>query len=302
MTFSVTILGNNAALPAHGRHPTAQILNHNEKLFLIDCGEGTQMQFAKYHIKRSKIEHIFISHLHGDHIFGLMGLITSYFLLGRKKALHIYSPPGLQQIVEVHNQSSESEMSYPLIFHEIAFEEPSKILVTKYLNIYAFPLSHRINCYGFLFQEKEKERNINKESIAKYQFTVDEILQLKKGKDVVRANETFKNEEHTLAASPIRSYVYCTDTLPVIDKYPLLKNSDMLYHETTFTKEEIERAEITYHTTTHQAATIAKQLSVKKLLMGHYSAKYKSLEKFELEAREIFAKSYASIEGETYSV
>ena len=289
-------------MPAHGRHPTAQILNHNEKLFLIDCGEGTQMQLDRYFIKRSKIEHIFISHLHGDHIFGLMGLITSYLLLGRKKALHIYSPPSLKQIVEIHNQSSESEMSFPLVFHELTAAEPTIIFESNLLEVYCFPLEHRITCYGYFFQEKVKDRKIDKSKIKKHQLTINEILKLKAGEDIVREAEIIKNKDLTISPTKKRSYTYCTDTIAIATKYSILANCDLLYHETTFTKEEIERAKLTFHTTTHQAATLAKLLNVKKLLMGHYSAKYRSLDIFEEEAREIFEESYCSVEGETYSI
>jgi len=305
MTFEVTILGSSGALPAHFRHPTAQIVNHNESYFLLDCGEGSQMQLDKFGLKRSRINNIFISHLHGDHYYGLMGLITSYILLSRTQPLYIYGPQGLKDRIAAHIDINDADIGFAIYINEL--EEPeygSSNLLTEseILEIYYFPLKHRITCFGYLFKEKLRQRNVIKSKIEEHNLTVSEIIHLKEGKDILRKNEVLKNEDFTKAPAKPRSYAFCTDTLPVIDDYTFLKNVDLLYHEATFLQNDLERATKTYHTTATQAATLANKLNLKQLLIGHFSAKYQNLNMLLDEAKQTFGKTYLATEGETFGV
>lgn len=305
MTFEVTILGSSGALPAHFRHPTAQIVNHNECFFLFDCGEGTQMQLDKFSIRRGKINHVFISHLHGDHYYGLMGLLTSYVLLARKQPLYVYGPQGLKDKIAAHIDINDADIGFEIHINEIAVPDTANcalLIENEHVEIYYFPLVHRITCFGYLLKEKIRPRNVIKSKISSHQLTIAEIIQLKEGKDVARANEVLKNEDFTKAPPKPRSYAFCTDTLPVIDSYDFLKEVDLLYHEATFLHNDIERAAKTHHTTTTQAAQLAKNLKVSKLLIGHFSAKYQNLDMLSEEAKITFANTQLAIEGNTYQV
>jgi len=305
MTFELTILGSSGALPAHFRHPTAQIVNHNELFFLLDCGEGTQMQLDKFGIKRGKINHIFISHLHGDHYYGLMGLLTSYVLLARQQPLYVYGPQGLKDKIAAHIDVTDADIGFEIHINELVVPEIntcSLLIENEYLEIYYFPLAHRITCFGYLLKEKLRQRNIIKSKINEHQLTVTEILQLKAGEDVKRANELLVNEDFTKAPPKPRSYAFCTDTLPVIDNYNFLKEVDLLYHEATFLHNDTERAAQTHHTTTTQAAQVAQNLIAAKLLIGHFSAKYQNLDLLLDEAKQTFKNTNLAIEGETYKV
>jgi len=305
MTFEVTILGSSGALPAHSRHPTAQIVNHNEAYFLLDCGEGTQMQLDKYAIRRSRINHIFISHLHGDHYYGLMGLITSYILLARKQPLHIYGPQGLNDRVAAHIDITDADIGFDIHINELP--EPQKgvcslLIENECLEIYYFPLEHRITCFGYLFNEKLRARNIIKSKIEEYSLTVAEIIQLKEGKDITRTIEILKNEDFTKSPPQPKQYAFCTDTLPVIDNYAFLKEVDLLYHEATFLHNDAERAAQTHHTTTKQAADLAQKLNLKQLLIGHFSAKYQNLNMLLEETKQTFQNTNLAVEGEVFKV
>lgn len=302
MIFEVTILGSNSALPAHGRHPTAQVLNHNEKLFLIDCGEGTQMQLSNYHIKRSKINHIFISHLHGDHYYGLIGLLTSYHLLKRKEPLHLFCPKGLKEILLLNFKFSDTHLHYELVFHEVNAAGSDVIFENEELTVSTLPMKHRIPCNGFLFREKPRQRRILPEKLEEYGIPISKIQDLKEGKDIELAGDLIPNRQITGEPQPSRAYAFCSDTLYSEDLLPLITGVDLLYHEATFMNDSAERASMTFHSTTIQAATIAKKAAVSNLLIGHFSAKYEDLELILQEARTVFPHTRLAIEGNTVQV
>ena len=299
--FGVTILGNNSALPAYDRHPTAQVVTLNDQLFLIDCGEGTQMQIARYRIKRSKIHHIFISHLHGDHYFGLIGLITSMGLLGREQELHLYASAGLQDIIKLQLEVAATTLPFPLIFHPLDGEG---ILVdTPKFSVESFHTAHRIPCCGFIIREKRKPRKINKETIHLYDIPAVFYEHLKDGEDYeTQSGEIIKNESVTIPNKPARSYAFCADTRYLESIAEKTKGVTVLYHETTYLKELEEKAIARFHSTTIQAAGIALKAGVQRLLIGHFSSKYENLEAFRNEAVEIFPNTDLAIEGVTYRI
>ena len=302
MTFTVTILGSNSALPAHGRHPTAQVVNHNEKFFLVDCGEGTQMQLSNYKIRRSKIDHIFISHLHGDHYYGLIGLLTSYHLLRRAEPLYLYAPKGLKEIIDLNFTYSNTKLVYDLITREINCAAEELIFENNQLTVHTIPMKHRIPCCGFLFREKPHERKMIAEKLTEYNIPVSEIPDLKKGKDLQLDGRTIPNAELTTEPPAARTYSFCSDTLYNEDFVSQIKDSDLLYHESTFMEDSHERAELTFHSTTLQAASIARKAAVRKLLIGHFSAKYENLQLVLDETKSAFKNTELAIEGQTYSV
>ena len=297
--ISVTILGNNSAVPAHNRHPTAQVLQTPEHTFLIDCGEGTQMQMNTYKIRRSKINHIFISHLHGDHYFGLIGLLTSLGLNHRTADLHVYSPGGLQQIVELQLQASHVVLPYPLHFHRL--ERDGVMYEDKKIIIENFKVYHRIECWGFLFRQKKNLRKIIPEKVNYYKVPVSFFDNLHDGEDfVTKDNKVIKNEELTTAVTPPKAYAYCADTgffEPIIEK---IKGVDLLYHESTYLNDLEEKAVSRFHSTAKQAATVAKKGGVKKLLLGHFSSMYDKLDGFKTEACEVFENTEIAEEGTCY--
>ncbi len=299
--FGVTILGNNSALPAYDRHPTAQVVTLNDQLFLIDCGEGTQMQIARYKIRRSKIHHIFISHLHGDHYFGLIGLITSMGLLGREQELNIYAPPGLKEIIDLQLAVAVTTLPFPLVFHTL--EKEGIIADYPKFRVESFHTYHRIPCWGFIIREKKKLRKINKEKVLEYNIPAAYYEKLKDGDDYeTKDGHLIKNDLVTFANTPPRSYAYCADT-----KYDEIiaektRNVTVLYHEATYLKDLEDRAIARFHSTSTQAAAIARKAEVQRLLIGHFSSKYESLEAFLTEAQEVFADTHLAIEGVTYKI
>ena len=299
--FGVTILGNNSALPAYERHPTSQVVTLNDQLFLIDCGEGTQMQIARYKIRRSKIHHIFISHLHGDHYFGLIGLITSMGLLGRESPLTIYGPPALKEIIDLQLAVAATTLPFPLLFHPL--EKEGIITDDPKFQVECFNTFHRIPCWGFIIREKKKPRKINKEMIGKYDIPTAYYEKLKEGYDCENTRgELIKNEVVTLANTPPKSYAFCADT--IYDKSIAEKTSNVtvLYHEATYQKDLEERAAARFHSTSIQAADIALKAGAQRLLIGHFSSKYESLDGFLTEAQEIFPNTDLAIEGVTFRV
>ena len=305
MTFSVTILGSNSATPAYGRHPTAQVVNHYEKLFLVDCGEGTQMQFERYHIKRSRVEHIFISHLHGDHYFGLIGLLTSFALNKRSKPLWIYAPADLKNIIEVHlNVTGGWEnLGYEIYWYKIAFDAPQVIYENNHLSVETIILNHSLPCVGFLFREKMRGRNIHKHKIEEFQLSIESIAHIKAGGDYTTPEGVVvSNQELTYEALPPRAYAFCTDTTIIADNIAQLKGVHTLYHEATFLSEHAERAAATLHSTAAQAALFARDAQIGQLLLGHFSAKYSNLEPLLQEAKDIFSNTALAIEGVTFHV
>jgi len=297
----LTILGNNSAIPAFGRHPTAQVLQTDNDSFLIDCGEGTQTQLTKYKIRRSKITAIFISHLHGDHYFGLIGLITSMSLLGRTQPLNIYGPTVLEQIINLQLSVADTTLSFPISFYSLT--EEKVIFDNNKITIECFRVQHRIECWGFLFNEKKKPRKVDADRARSYEIPEAYFGKLQQGEDYVTKRGTIiPNVEVTVAATKAKRYAYCADTIFDKDLVPKIKEVDVLYHEATYLKDLEERAASRYHSTTHQAATIAKLGDVKKLIIGHFSSKYETVDDFLKEAKEVFENTELGLEGICYRI
>jgi ribonuclease Z len=299
--LAVTILGNNSALPAFDRHPTAQVVTMEDQIFLVDCGEGTQMQMAKYKIRRSKINYIFISHLHGDHYFGLIGLLTSMGLLGRTQELHIHAPAALEDIIGMQLRVADIHLPYPLHFHTLATEGP--IVSEAKFEVSCFPVYHRIECWGFLFREVRPFRRVNPEKARQYEVPSSFFDRLKWGESYLTKDGVLvENQWVTEPANKAKSYAYSADTLFDERVAASVHGVDMLYHETTYLKDLEVQAGKRFHSTTTQAATIAQLAGVNRLLIGHFSSKYEKLHAFELEAREIFPNTELALEGVTYKV
>src|SRR3954468_10816057 len=297
--FGVTILGYNSALPAWDRHPTAQVVTLNDQLFLIDCGEGTQMQLSKYRIRRSRINHIFISHLHGDHYFGLPGLLTSFGLMSREHDLHIHAPEPLKQILDLLFSTADTKFPFTIYFYPL--QKEGVIINEEKFSVECFRVYHRIECWGFIIREKKKPRKIDIDKIVHYNIPPVHYEKLKQGEDyITESGEVIRNEAVTVPASPAKSYAFCGDTIYneiIVNK---LRNVTMVYHETTYLKNLEERAASRFHSTTTQAANIALLAEAKKLLIGHFSSKYELLDDFLLETMEIFPDIQLAIEGATY--
>jgi Metal-dependent hydrolases of the beta-lactamase superfamily III len=298
--LAVTILGNNSAIPAFNRHPTAQVVQTAEQSFLVDCGEGTQMQMIEYKIRSSKINHIFISHLHGDHYFGLIGFLTSMGLLGRKHQLHLYANEILKDIIELQLKVASAHLPYELHFHPL--KDEGIILNDKKISVECFRVKHRIECWGFLFREKKNLRKIEIEEVKKYNIPSSFYDRLHMGEDFISENNTvIKNELLTSAVTPPKTYAYCADTIYDEELIEKVKNVDLLYHEATYLNALQEKASSRFHCTTTEAATIAKKAGVKKLLIGHFSSMYESLEEFKTEACAIFENTELALEGSCYT-
>jgi len=295
--FELTILGSNSAIPAYGRFPTSQILNYNEELFLIDCGEGTQMRMTDYKIKRTKIDRIFISHLHGDHVYGLPGVITSLNHLSRKRALNIFGPVGLKKYLETIFEVGEVHLNFEVIVHELSFDSKTQIWENSTMRVYAFPVFHRIQTYGYLFQEKEGYRNIIKEKIPEFGLSVDQIKSIKKGEDITVDNKTIKNRDLVYPFIPSRSYAYCADSKVDPDLIPIVKGVNLLYFETTYLDSLRTQAIQRGHATAKQAGRFAKQAEVKTLVIGHYSSRYKNVHPLKEEAEQEFEKVILGYDG-----
>lgn len=298
MTFSVTILGCAGAIPLTHRNPSAQLINVHEKYFLFDCAEGTQVQLRRNHVRIQKIDYIFITHLHGDHYFGLIGLITSLHLLGREAELHLFAHPKLEEIIRLHLEASETVLRYPLLFHPIDPEKHEKILDNKVAEVFTIPLSHDFPTCGFLIREKQALPNIRKDFLEGKELSNGDFQRIKNGEDYVDKNGTvYKNSDITTPPKAPRAYAYCTDTAYHEPLIPMVKGVDLLYHEATFMEDKATDAASKFHATAKQAASIAKQAGVKKLLLGHYSARYKELDGLLEEAREVFEESYLTSDG-----
>ena len=302
MLFRVTILGCNSAIPTTKRNPTAQLLNVSERYFLIDCGEGTQMQLRKNNIKIQKINHVFISHMHGDHYFGLIGLISTMHLLGRTKELHIYGPSILKEIIQLQLSASNTELCYPLFFHPLTFESSSLIMEDDNIEVYTIPLRHSISCCGFLFKEKQKLRKMIKDKIKEYNIPSEAIQSIKEGADFEYLGHSISCFELTKPAPVVRSYAFCSDTAYDERIISIIRDTDLLYHEATFMNNLKERAEQTLHSTTGQAASIASQANVKRLVIGHYSSRYTDLEPLLIEAQSVFPNTELAKEGIQYEI
>ena len=299
--LALTILGNNSALPAYGRNPTAQVLQTNDENYLIDCGEGTQLQLTKYKIKRSKINKIFISHLHGDHYFGLIGLVTSMGLMGRVNDLHIYAPELLEEIIQLQLSAASATLPYKIYFHSLTGE--GEIANDNKITVSNFKVSHRIDCNGFIFREKKKPRSIVADRVKAYEIPEAYYGELQKGNDYVTKKGTvISNDSVTVPSATARSYAFCADTIYDEQLAEKVKGVDVLYHEATYLKDPAERAAARFHCTTVQAGNIAKLSGAKKLLIGHFSSKYEILDDFLSETKAVFENTELALEGACFKI
>jgi ribonuclease Z len=298
MSFSVTILGSSSAIPTSKRNLTAHLVNHDERFFLIDCGEGTQIQLQRFRTKYLRINHIFISHLHGDHIFGLFGLISSLSMMGRKNTLHIYSPGKIKDLLHLHFAFMGETLNYEIEFHELDAKVSQEIYDDGKLIVTTIPLRHRVPCVGYCFREHKKPLNIRKECIERYQLGIKDIVDIKQGADFVLENgKVIPNKDLTTEPVPPKSYAFCSDTKALQRIVPYIANVDLLYHESTFLNEDAKLAKATYHTTTGQAAQLALEANVKKLVIGHLSSRYKDESRFIKEVRDVFPNAVMAEDG-----
>ncbi|MBL0103512.1 MAG: ribonuclease Z [Bacteroidetes bacterium] len=303
MVFDVSILGSSSATPIYQRHPTAQVINIHERFFLVDCGEGTLIQMNRYKIKFHRINHIFISHLHGDHYLGLLGLLSTMHLQGRTVDMHIYGPADLKEIIDIQLKYSETKLRYPIVFHEIDPKNAAVLYEDDDLEVKSIILNHRIPCTGFLFNEKPKLRKLIKENLLRFSIPVSAYPDLKAGKDFVAENgRTIANSELTTDPRLPRSYAFCSDTKYDERLLPIIQGIDLLYHEATFLSDKADRAEETFHSTAAQAATIALKGEVKRLIIGHFSARYKNLYPLLEEAKTVFENTSLAMEGDVFSI
>jgi ribonuclease Z len=303
MSFKITILGSSGAVPAYGRMPSCQFVEVQNHYFLIDCGEGAQIQLTKSNLYLHRIDHIFISHLHGDHYLGLMGLLFTLHLNRRATDLHLYSHKGLDEIIITQLKYSKSALNFKIIFHTLTPGAQEIIYEDKQLTIETIPLSHKIICSGFLIREKEKPRRIDK-TVLPDGLPYTQILALKAGEDILDedGNVLHRNEMLTFPPRKSRSYAYCSDTQYYEDMLEQIKGVDVLYHEATFTTEEKTKAIETMHSTAAQAGLIASKAAVSRLLIGHFSARYKELTLLLDEARQYFKNTSLAVEGETFQI
>ena len=287
--FELHILGCGSALPTTRHFATSQVVNLREKLFMIDCGEGAQMQLRRSRLKFSRLNHIFISHLHGDHCFGLLGLISTFGLLGRTADLHIHSPEGLEELFAPMLAFFCKTLTYKVLFHEFETKEPALIYDDRSVTVTTIPLKHRIPCCGFLFEEKQRPNHIIRDMVDFYKVPVYELNRIKNGADFVTPEgEVIANSRLTRPSAPARKYAYCSDTMYLPKIAGQIKGVDLLFHEATFAEDAAPRAKETFHTTASQAARIARDAEVKKLLIGHFSARYDDEQVLLDEARAVF--------------
>lgn len=301
LAFKVTILGSSAAVPVEDRYMTSQYIEVENHHFLVDCGEATQFQMIKNSLSYQKISRIFISHLHGDHFFGLPGLLSTMHLNKRTADLHIHAPRGLDEVLLANFKHSGTVLNYRIFIYETPTEMPEIIFENDVLTVETIPLLHRVPCTGFLFKEKPKLRRIVPEKLPTG-IPFDIFKKLKAGEDVMFEGKVLKSEEVTLPPRHSRSYAFCSDTKYLESIVPQIEECDLLYHEATFAEEHKERAEVTYHSTAKQAASIAAQAQADKLLIGHFSARYKELNFLKEEAQEVFPNTELAIEGKTFEI
>lgn len=304
MSLNLTILGCHSATPRVNAHPTSQYLEINNRHFLIDCGEGTQRQMRKYKIGFSKINHIFISHLHGDHFFGLIGLISTFGILNREKDLHIYGPKGIKEVTVLQLKLSKSWTKYNIIFHELSSNESELIFEDDKVSVRTIPLSHRVYTNGYLFTEKPKLKKLHIENIKQYdEIDTCDYHNLKAGKDfTLSTGEVIPNLRLTIEPSKPKSFAFCSDTEYKPDIVPIIKDVDVLYHEATFLKNREDLCDKTKHSTAEQAASIANQANVGKLIIGHYSSRYNNINDFKNEAQTVFENVELAEAGKRYSI
>ncbi|RZJ30829.1 MAG: ribonuclease Z [Chryseobacterium sp.] len=299
--MNITILGCYAATPRTMTNPTSQVLEMNNRMFLIDCGEGTQVQLRKNKVRFSKINHVFISHLHGDHFFGLIGLISTFSLLNRQTDLHIHAPKGAKEVILLQLKLSNSWTGYHLYFHELESKKPQLIFEDDKVTVTTIPLKHRIYTNGFLFREKPGDRKLNLNAVLNHDIDTCYYQKIKNGSDITLDDgRVVPNSELTFDPAPPKSYAFCSDTVYDETIIPLIKNVDVLYHESTFLDSEMHLCERTMHTTAKQAAAIAKQANAKQLLLGHFSTRYGSIEPFRDEAMTVFENVDLADDGKVF--
>lgn len=299
--MKLTILGCYAATPRTFTNPTSQVLEINKELVLIDCAEGTQVELRRNKVKFSRIKHIFISHLHGDHFYGLVGLISSFGLLRRENELHVHGPKGVKEIISLQLKLAKAWTAYPLYFHELESTESTRILETDKFTVDTIPLDHRIYTNGFLFTEKPAERKLLIEEAQKHNIDVAYYRSIKKGKDVkLDDGRVIKNDELTEDPSPVKSYAFCSDTAYNPKIVPIIESCSALYHESTFLEKHADVAALTKHSTAKEAARIASQAKVGRLILGHFSTRYEDFDLFREEAAEIFPYVELADDGKVF--
>lgn len=304
MSLSLTILGCHSATPRVNAYPTSQYLEINNHHFLIDCGEGTQRQMRKYKVGFSKINHIFISHLHGDHFYGLVGLLSTYGILNREKELHIFGPKGIKEATLLQLKISESHAKYKIVFHELSSTKSELIFEDDKVSVSTIPLNHRVYTNGYLFKEKEKPKKLHMENIGNYkEIDRADYLNIKAGRDItLSTGEIIPNNELTLPPKKPLKFAFCSDTMYKPSIIPIIKDVDLLYHETTFLADREDLAKKTKHTTSKQAAQIAKNANVNQLVIGHYSGRYKDISLFQKEAQEVFKNTELAVPGKVFKI
>ncbi len=302
MKFELTILGSGGAIPTVKKKPTAQFLNIQDRYFLVDCGEGTQLQLRKYKCKFLKINHIFISHLHGDHYLGLIGFLSSLSLLGRTNDLNIYAPKDIEKIINVHQDISKKGFGFKINMIALNFRDKEVLFQDNVLTIYSFPVSHSIPCCGFLFKEKPAKRKLIKEKILSKNFNIETLQKLKNGEDCVFENEEIKNIDYTTDGPKQRSYAFCADTKYDENIINHILKTDLIYHESTFLESMKNRAKKTFHSTALDAGKIASLANASKLLIGHFSARYNDIKDFEIEAKSVFKNTVAVKDGDVFNL
>ena len=302
MKFELTILGSGGAIPTVKKKPTAQFLNIQDRFFLVDCGEGTQLQLRKYKCKFLKINHILISHLHGDHYLGLMGLLSSLNLLGRTTDLTIYAPRDIQKLLDVHEEISKKGFSFKINVVALNFNEKTLLYEDNILKVFSFPVSHSVPCCGFLFKENPTKRNLIKEKIEAHNFNIETLQKLKNGEDCIFEGKEIKHLEYSKEGPKSRSYAFCADTKYDEEILNYIDTLDLIYHESTFLEGMKNRAKKTFHSTALDAAKIASLANASKLLIGHFSARYNDIKDFEIEAKSVFENTVAVKDGDVFKI
>ena len=302
MNFTLNVLGTASALPTTERYPSAQVLDVRGRLFMIDCGEGAQVRLRKEKISFLKIEHICLSHIHGDHIFGIFGLLSTMGMLGRSSVLNIYAPKSFRPILDFFMTHFGEGVKYEINFVELEMAEPSVVYEKRTVELLAFPLKHRVETFGFIIREKMPPYNVYKEAISRYGLTLAEIGALKRGEDVVREDCVIPHKEAAYLPYEPRSYAYCSDTSPFPELSQWVKGVSLLYHEATYPAEMSEMAEKNFHSTTVDAASLAKEAGVGRLVVGHYSSRFPSVDFYLDELREIFPESYLAKDGDVVEI
>jgi len=300
--FQTTILGSSAAIPTSLRHTSAQVVQYHNQRFLLDCAEGTQMQLRRLKLPLMKMDHIFISHLHGDHYLGLPGLLFTYHLLGRENTLHVYAPPGMQQIIDLQYELSQLKPSFDIRYHDLTRGQ-EQVYEDDRLSIETIEMAHRIPTFGFLLREKPRPRNIRKRAIRRFNIPQERMQAIKSGEDfVTESGQVVPNKEITIDPPLPRSYAFCSDSLYTESFLDQIKGVDLLYHEATFMHDKVAIAHEKTHATTIEAATLAKKAGAEKLLLGHYSARYKELDAFKKEAATVFPNTLLAEEGDVIAI